>query len=355
MGKKGPAAVGMSGGVDSTAAAVLLKETGWEVKGFTLKVYQRGNVCCGLEDVDRARDAASMLGIGHCIIDARPLFEKEVVEPFVDAYITGRTPSPCITCNERIKFGLMLETAHELGCAVVATGHYANVKKEGGLYALYRGAEVKREQSYFLHRLTQRQLAQVMFPLGGFQHKSDAEVLVHKRLLPDPHRVESQDVCFVPDGDYAGFIASCRRDLPGGGAIVDTSGRKLGTHEGIHRYTIGQRRGLGVAYTEPLYVIRLVPGESLVVVGTRDEALGGELTACDVNWIAGNAPADSFNCLVQVRYRHTAVPAEVSVYNQNRVHVRFEEPQFAITPGQAAVFYEGEKVLGGGWIEKDDG
>ncbi len=365
-------AVAMSGGVDSSAAAAILKDAGHELVGFTMQLWnqRRGlNVdengeplpsrCCSLDDVYDARRVAGELGFPFYVLNLEREFERDVVEPFVNAYLEGETPIPCVACNSRLKFASLDRLAQSLGCEKVATGHYARVVFDEGSkrYRLLRGLDARKDQTYFLWELTQEQLSHAMFPLGEMS-KSEVREEARGAGLAVAEKSESQEICFVPDGDYAGFIdryleAEGREDLaPGKGEIVNTRGERVGEHGGIHRYTVGQRRGLGISNPLPLYVVRVEAEENRVVVGEAEELLSSEFEAAGVNWVAFDEPASEVRADVRVRYRHTEAPATVEPLGGARVRVRFDEPQRAVTPGQATVFYRGEEVVGGGWIVK---
>jgi tRNA-uridine 2-sulfurtransferase len=365
-------AVAMSGGVDSSAAAAILKEQGHELVGFTMQLWnqRRGiNVnengeplpsrCCSLDDVYDARRVAEELGFPFYVLNLEKEFERDVVQPFVNSYLDGETPIPCVACNSRLKFASLDKLALSLGCEKVATGHYARVDfyEARNRYRLLRGRDSQKDQSYFLWELTQDQLSRALFPLGELS-KSDARQAARDHELAVAEKKESQEICFVPDGDYAGFIeryleAEAQTDrLPPAGEIVTSSGTVIGAHGGIHRYTIGQRRGIGISQSRPLYVLGINSDENQVVVGGADELLSNGFTAAGVNWITFDDRTEAVRAEVRVRYRHTAAPATISAISEGRVKVTFDEPQRAITPGQATVFYSGEEVLGGGWIVK---
>lgn len=365
-------AVAMSGGVDSSAAAAILKEQGHELVGFTMQLWnqRRGiNVdengeplpsrCCSLDDVYDARRVAEELGFPFYVLNLEKEFERDVVQPFVNSYLDGETPIPCVACNSRLKFASLDKLALSLGCEKVATGHYARVDFDEATkrYRLLRGRDSQKDQSYFLWELTQDQLSRALFPLGELS-KSDARQAARDNELAVAEKKESQEICFVPDGDYAGFIeryleaeAQTNR-LPPSGEIVTSSGTVLGAHGGIHRYTVGQRRGIGISRSKPLYVLGIDSDQNQVIVGGDDELLSNGFTAAGVNWIAFDDSLEDVRAEVRVRYRHTAAPATISPINEGRVSITFDEPQRAITPGQATVFYRGEEVLGGGWIVK---
>jgi tRNA-specific 2-thiouridylase len=365
-------AVAMSGGVDSSAAAAILKEQGHDLVGFTMQLWnQRRGIsvdengeplpsrCCSLDDVYDARRVAEELGFPFYVLNLEKEFEREVVQPFVNSYLNGETPIPCVACNSRLKFASLDKLAVSLGCEKVATGHYARVEFDAptNRYRLLRGRDAGKDQSYFLWELTQGQLTRALFPLGELS-KSDARQAARDNQLAVAEKKESQEICFVPDGDYARFIdryleAEAQTDRqPAAGEIVTSSGTVLGAHNGIHRYTIGQRRGIGIAQSRPLYVLGINSGQNQVIVGGDDELLRNEFTAAGVNWIAFDHPTEDVRAEVRVRYRHTAAAATIAPLISGRVRVTFDESQRAITPGQATVFYRGDEVLGGGWIVK---
>ena len=358
----------MSGGVDSSTAAALLVRGGRAVVGFTMQLWNRLRLpelprdkaagrCCWLEDVSDARRIAERLGMAHHVVNLEDEFEQTVVRPFVQAYLEGRTPIPCTPCNDVIKFERLLELARAASAERLATGHYARIERDParGRYLLRRAVDETRDQTYFLWGLNQEQLAHAEFPLGGLT-KTEVRAVARELALPVAEKGDSQEICFVPGGDYAAFIDAYLREQgrPLGdlaGDLVSTAGRKLGEHSGCHRYTVGQRRGLNVAVGEALYVIRTEPATRRVVVGSAGELLRTELIAAQVNWIAFSALEAPLPAQVKIRHQHTPAPATlVPTRDPARVEVRFEQPQRAITPGQAAVFYQGDLVLGGGWI-----
>jgi len=365
-------AVAMSGGVDSSAAAAILKEQGHELVGFTMQLWNQNrgisvdengeslpSRCCSLDDVYDARRVAEELGFPFYVLNLEREFERDVVQPFVTSYLNGETPIPCVACNSRLKFASLDGLAFGLGCEKVATGHYARVEFDPATnrYRLLRGLDPQKDQSYFLWELTQDQLSRSMFPLGEMS-KPDARQAARRNELAVAEKSESQEICFVPDGDYAGFIDRylAAEDqtgrLPGAGEIVSTSGDIVGVHAGIHHYTIGQRRGIGISSAQPLYVTGIDSTKNRIVVGTQEELLRDEFTAAGVNWIAIDDPTEAVRADVRVRYRHTAEPATITPLPDARARVKFDEPQRAIAPGQATVFYRGDEVVGGGWIVK---
>ncbi|MDQ1638598.1 MAG: tRNA-uridine 2-sulfurtransferase [Pyrinomonadaceae bacterium] len=362
----------MSGGVDSSAAAAILKEQGHELVGFTMQLWdQRRGInkdengdplpsrCCSLDDVYDARRVAEELGFPFYVLNLEKDFERDVVQPFVSSYLSGETPIPCVACNSRLKFASLDRLAESLGCDKVATGHYARVEfdEAANRYRLFRGRNPEKDQSYFLWELTQDQLSRAMFPLGVMS-KAQVRDVARDHSMAVAEKAESQEICFVPDGNYAGFIdrylaaTDSEERLPGDGEIVDTGGEVIGKHGGIHRYTVGQRRGIGISSSKPLYVVSIDAARNRVIVGGDDELAGKSFTAAGVNWVALDAPVDAVRADVRIRYRHTAASSTIAPLPNNRVQVTFDEPQRAITPGQATVFYRGDEVVGGGWIVK---
>ncbi|HEX8844336.1 MAG TPA: tRNA 2-thiouridine(34) synthase MnmA [Pyrinomonadaceae bacterium] len=365
-------AVAMSGGVDSSAAAAILKAEGHELVGFTMQLWnQRRGIsrdehgdplpsrCCSLDDVYDARRVAEELGFPFYVLNLEREFERDVVQPFVASYLNGETPIPCVACNSRLKFASLDRLAASLGCDKVATGHYARVEHdvEANRYRLFRGRNLQKDQSYFLWELTQEQLSRALFPLGEMS-KPEVRDVARTSKLAVAEKAESQEICFVPDGNYAGFIDRYldaegeTERLPGEGEIVNVRGEVVGRHDGIHRFTVGQRRGIGIASERPLYVISIDARQNHVVVGHQEELLRDEFTAAGVNWVAFDEPTEAVRAEVRVRYRHTPAHATIASLENGRARVRFDEPQRAITPGQATVFYRGDEVVGGGWIVK---
>jgi len=365
-------AVAMSGGVDSSSAAALLKDQGHELVGFTMQLWnqKRGisqdengdplpSRCCSLDDVYDARRVAESLGFPFYVLNLEQEFEKSVVEPFVQSYLDGETPIPCVACNSRLKFASLDKLAQSLGCDKVATGHFARVEfdEKANRYRLFRGRNHWKDQSYFLWELTQDQLSRAYFPLGEML-KSEVRDIARGANLYVAEKQESQEICFVPDGKYSEFIdrylahENRSGELPDSGEIVNTKGEKIGTHSGIHRYTIGQRRGLGISHEKPLYVTKIERLRNQIIVGEAEALDCPEFVAKGVNWVAFDEPTKPVRAGVRVRYRHEPAPALIYALPDNRARIVFDEPQRAITPGQATVFYNEEEVVGGGWIEK---
>lgn len=348
--------VALSGGVDSGVAAALLVEQGYEVIGVMLRLWAEGgpdgiraNRCCTSEAVGRARRVADQLGIPFYLINAAAAFKSQVVDYFIAEYGAGRTPNPCIPCNRTIRFGLLLNRAMALGAEFLATGHYACVRYIESRYQLLRGRDPHKDQSYFLHALTQEQLAHVLFPVGGLT-KEEVRAIARQRGLPMAEQPESQDLCFLADGDYRRFLAHQAPHLFRPGPIRDTSGHVLGQHQGLPAYTIGQRKGLGIAAAEPLYVRAIEPAENVLVVGTARELGQDECLVEGMHYISGETPTATFRARAQIRYRARAVAVTVTPLRHRRAHIRFASPQRDITPGQFLVLYDGEVVLGGGVI-----
>jgi len=359
----------MSGGVDSSTVAAMLARQGRAVIGLTMQLWNQRRLpelssggatgrCCSLDDVYDARRVAEQLGIPYYVVNFERQFEETVVKPFVAEYLAGRTPVPCTLCNNCIKFDRFLEMADSVGAEEIATGHYARIRYDqaSARWQLLRAVDQTKDQTYFLFGLTQRQLARTRFPLGGLA-KLEVRELAREMGLAVAAKGDSQEICFVPNGDYAAFLAAYLKEtgVPVArtrGEIVTSGGRKLGEHQGVHHFTIGQRRGLGVATGEPLYVIATDPRTRRVTVGGNQELSRAGFTARDVNWISVAGLAGSARAQVKIRNKHAAAPATLhATGDPARVEVRFDAPQRAVTPGQGAVFYDGDLVLGGGWIE----
>jgi tRNA-specific 2-thiouridylase len=353
-------AVAMSGGVDSSVAAAVLAEQGHEVIGLSMQLYDQSGgertfgSCCTLDDLHDARRVAAAINIPHYILNLERQFEEQVVSNFVDEYASGRTPLPCAHCNSDLKFATLVDRARGFGADAVATGHYARVTRDAatGRYLLARGTDPSKDQSYFLFALTQAQLARAMFPVGD-RPKEEVREYARRLGLQVADKPDSHEICFVPDDDYASFVSGRMPDAPHDGAIVDESGRTLARHGGIHRFTVGQRKGLGLPSSPTgaaMYVLALRPADRQVVVGPRSALERRTVTASAVNWIV-EAPSGPTRITAQIRHRHRAAPGTARSLGGSCVEVVFDEPQIAITPGQALVLYDGDVVVGGGWID----
>jgi tRNA-specific 2-thiouridylase len=350
--------VALSGGVDSGVAAALLVEQGYDVVAAMLRLWVEDgpddcsrNRWCTPDAVTRARNIAGRLDVPFYLINAEEVFEARVVDYFVAEYAVGRTPNPCVPCNRFIRFGFLLERALALGVDLLATGHYARVRDVGGAWQLLRGCDRAKDQSYFLHALSQQQLAHVLFPLGEMT-KREVRGVARRHGLPVAEQAESQDLCFLADGDYRRFLARRRPGLSEPGSIRDTSGRVLGRHRGLYAYTVGQRKGLGVTAADPLYVIALDPDENVLIVGTQEDLEASECVIEGVRFVSGEAPAAVFTAMAQIRYRAQPVAAAVTLLPGGGAGVRFAFPQRAVTSGQYLALYDGETVLGGGVISE---
>ena len=347
-------AVAMSGGVDSSLAAALLKDAGYEVIGITMQIWpeqapgwDRFDGCCGLGAVEDAKSVAYKLGIPHYVMNFRDIFAQRVIADFCQEYSLGRTPNPCIRCNQYIKFDALLQRVKKLDADFLATGHYARIEQSSNGYRLLKAIDLTKDQSYFLYTLGQRELQHLLLPLGTFR-KVEVRRLAAEMGLPTATRRDSQDVCFIPDNDYRSFIA---RHIPlNPGDIVDTEGRVLGRHDGLARYTVGQRQGLGLTSKNRLYVLRLDTASNRLVVGTKDQLLSNTLLASKLSWVSGEAPEELSSITAKIRYKSPEVAAKLCL-RHGVAEVNFHQPQRAITPGQAIVFYQGDAVLGGGIIE----
>lgn len=349
--------VGMSGGVDSSAAAALLVEQGYDVVGVTLKLWPQDCVnraedkCCGPQAVTDARAVSHRLDIPYYLVDEAEEFQKQVIQYFAEEYKAGRTPNPCVMCNERLKFGTLLSRAQRLGAEFVATGHFARVERneDGTRHLLKRGRDARKDQSYFLFSLKQEQLAHVLFPLGDLT-KSDTREIARECQLKTADKEESMEICFVPDKDYGAFLQQAKLVEKHAGDIVDEHGRVLGRHDGIEFYTIGQRKGLGISSPRPLYVIELDAKNNRVVVGDDSALDRDEFRVERCNWIPWDTPPATFEATAKIRYNHPGTAATVISHDDGSAAVKLHTPQRAITPGQACVFYQEDLVLGGGWI-----
>ncbi len=354
--------VAMSGGVDSSIAAAILKEEGYQVIGVTMQIWpsdkQAGEVdkfggCCGLGAIEDAKRVAYKLGIPHYVLNFRDIFAQKVIADFCQEYSLGRTPNPCIRCNQYIKFDALLERANRLGADFVATGHYARVGKNeaNGRHLLKKGIDRRKDQSYVLYTLTQEQLKHTLLPIGDLT-KERVREKARELELPVAAKPESQEICFIPDDDYTRFLKEYIPQAVKPGPILDRQGNILGKHRGILFYTIGQRKGLGISAKEPLYVIAIIQERNAIVVGSKEEVYGTELIASGLNWITIARPKQPFTVRAKIRYLHNEAEAEIIPVDEDRVQARFEKPQMAITPGQAIVFYDGDTVVGGGTIEQ---
>jgi tRNA-specific 2-thiouridylase len=354
--------VAMSGGVDSSVAAALLAEQGHDVIGVSMQLYDQSDgqtsfgSCCSIDDLHDARRVAAAIDIPHYILNFERQFDEQVVTNFVQEYASGRTPLPCARCNSDLKFATLAERAAGFGADAVATGHYARVERDAdsGRYLLRRGVDASKDQAYFLFSLTQSQLARAMFPVGD-RPKEAVREYARQRQLPVAEKPDSQEICFIPDHDYASFVSKRSPDVVQSGSIVDLDGRIVGGHDGIHRFTIGQRKGLGLSASPgpasaPLYVVALKPQHRQVVVGPKTALEQTTLTASGVNWIL-DPPIERRSVTAQIRHRHRPAPATVRALGDDRAELTFDEPQIAVTPGQAVVFYDDDVVVGGGWID----
>jgi tRNA-specific 2-thiouridylase len=351
-------AIAMSGGVDSSVVAAIMKESGEDVIGFSMQLWDQrlgGSRCCSIDDLYDAKEVAARLKIPHYVVDFQSEFERIVVRAFVEDYYNGRTPSPCILCNSRMKFDHLVQLAEQVQASLIATGHYARVDfdEQTGRRLLLEACDRNKDQSYFLFELTQEQLAKAVFPLGSMDKKQVRQI-ARRHGLSVAEKSDSQEICFIPDGDYAAFIeryyGNAATEKPSEGFVVDVEGKVLGTHRGIHRFTIGQRRGLGIAHCEPLYVLELIPEKNEVVVGERSRLGKKRCHVVRPNWISISNLSGPLRVSAKIRSRHPKSPATILPVSDGTVEVLFDEPQAGISPGQACVFYDGELVVGGGWI-----
>lgn len=351
------AMIAMSGGVDSSVAAYLMQQKGYICAGCTMKLYDRlaetgsrEKTCCSLDDVEDARSVAVRLGMPYYVFNYTEAFHREIIDRFVETYLLGRTPNPCIDCNRCMKFGSLLEKALVLGYDKLVTGHYVRVRFEDGRYRLLKGLDPSKDQSYVLYMLTQAQLAHLEFPLGEMT-KEEVRQIAQAQGFLNAKKPDSQDICFVPDGDYARVIEEERGAVPPPGDFTDLSGRVLGRHKGIIHYTVGQRKGLGLSFPQPMYVCRIEPESNRVVLAEESALFSREVSVKEMSWVSGEVPAGPFRCEAKIRYRHAAKPALAVPLEDGRLQLVFDEPQRAATPGQSAVLYDDDEVLGGGIIE----
>ena len=351
------ALISMSGGVDSSLAAKLMKDKGFDCIGCTMKLYhnedagiESSRTCCSLDDVEDARSVAYKLGMPFYVFNFTEAFRDTVIRKFIESYEKGITPNPCIDCNRYMKFDKLYERAKTLGCDYIVTGHYARIEEENGKFVLKKALDETKDQSYVLYSMTQDQLVHTMFPIGSMQ-KTEVRAIAEESGFVNADKPDSQDICFVPNGDYASVIELQTGKESAEGNFVDKQGNNLGRHKGVIHYTIGQRKGLGVSSTEPLYVCNICPKDGNVVLGSNDDLFSREADVSDFNWISGEVPGSEFRCKAKIRYRQPEQWVTVIPTGADTVHIVFDEPQRAITPGQAAVFYDGDTVLGGGTIK----
>jgi tRNA-specific 2-thiouridylase len=346
--------VAMSGGVDSSVAAALLKEQGYDVIGMMMRLWsepgkEESNRCCTPDSMAQARRVAAILDIPFYVIDAKNVFRDTVVEYFLEGYARGETPNPCLICNRKIRWTFLLDHALALGADYMATGHYVRIQKAEGRSQLLRAVDKSKDQSYVLHVLDQEKLKHALFPVGDYP-KTEIRQIAEKHGLPTASRKDSQDLCFLAGEDYRNFLKRNAAEMLQPGEIVTRDGKPLGAHNGLANYTIGQRKGLGLASPVPLYVLGKNAADNTLVVGTQDELGSSELTARDVNWVNGEEPTKPFRAEVKIRYTAKEAEAYVTPVEGNQVQVRFDAPQRDITAGQAAVFYQGDVLIGGGII-----
>ena len=353
---KPKALIAMSGGVDSSVAAKRMLDAGYDCVGCTMKLYNNGDTvvsndhsCCSLDDVEDARNVAFRLGIPHYVFNFSDAFREKIIDKFVGCYLSGITPNPCVDCNRYMKFDLLYERARVLGCEKIATGHYARVEETPEGFVLKKALDPAKDQSYVLYSLTPEQTARTVFPLGGLT-KTETRRIAEECGFLNAAKPDSQDICFVPDGDYAAVIEHYSGQTAVPGDFVDTNGRILGRHKGIIHYTVGQHRGLGLGYHEKLYVCRINAENNTVVLGHESDLYSSEVFVKDFNWISGTAPRETFRCCATVRYRRKEQPALIEPHADGSVRILFDAPQRSGAPGQAAVLYDGDIVLGGGTI-----
>lgn len=355
MSEKGTVCVAMSGGVDSSVVAGLLRDQGYEVIGVTMQIWQESQTdprhagCCSLGAVEDARRVARILDVPHYVVNFKDKFRETVIDEFIDEYAAGRTPNPCVTCNREVKFEELMSKAKELGCDYLATGHYARIKEVDGKYRLMRAKGIAKDQSYALYTLSQEQLSKTLFPLGELVDKTETRRMAQEYGLPVALKPDSQEICFVSDaGGYRAFLRKNKPEMFEKGELVDTAGKVLGEHEGVAGFTIGQRRGLGIAKGMPLYVVSIHPSQNRVVVGEKDDLLETDVQLDDVLWSSGEKPTEPMRVEAKVRYNMEARPATLSVDPEPKIV--FDEPVHAVAPGQIAVAYQGDTVIAGGKI-----
>ena len=351
------ALIAMSGGVDSSLAAKLMKDKGFDCIGCTMKLYhnedagiESSRTCCSLDDVEDARSVAYKLGMPFYVFNFTDAFRDTVIRKFIESYENGITPNPCIDCNRYMKFDKLYQRAKTLGCDYIVTGHYARIEEQAGKFVLKKALDETKDQSYVLYSMTQEQLAHTIFPLGSMR-KTEVRAIAEESGFVNADKPDSQDICFVPNGDYASVIELQTGKESAEGNFVDKQGNNLGRHKGVIHYTIGQRKGLGVSSTEPLYVCGICPQDGNVILGSNDDLFSREAYVSYFNWISGEVPGSEFRCKAKIRYRQPEQWVTVIPTGADTVHITFDEPQRAITPGQAAVLYDGDIVLGGGTIK----
>lgn len=361
--KKGKVLVAMSGGIDSSVTALMLHEQGYEVIGITMKTWdyaasggsKKETGCCSLDSINDARMLAVNLGFPHYILDIREEFGDYIINNFVEEYLAGRTPNPCVLCNTHIKWDALLKRADQLDCDFIATGHYAQVREENGRHIISKGRDEKKDQSYVLWGLKQDSLRRTLFPVGGFEKTEIRRMAAEAGYKELAAKSESYEICFIPDNDYRSFL---RRKVEGleervdGGDFVLTDGTVVGKHKGYPFYTIGQRKGLEIALGEPMFVTRIIPETNTVVLGTKDELAKQEMLIRDYNLVKYDCLPANFETLMKIRYKDAGTPATVNVTGDNKLHVLFHQPVGGIAPGQSAVFYEGNDLVGGGFIAR---
>ena len=352
----------MSGGVDSSVTAALLKQDGYQVIGATMQIWPSNDLadealkfggCCGFDAVSEAKSVAHTIGIPHYVMNFRKEFAQKVITNFCREYGLGRTPNPCIRCNEHIKFDALLNRAKELGADFIATGHYSRIEHDevNDSYILKKGVDHGKDQSYVLYMMSQNQLKHALMPLGIFT-KEKVRQIARELGLSVADKAESQEICFIPDGNYSRFLKEYMPEMAKPGPILDREGNTLGEHRGILFYTIGQRKGLGISAEEPMYVVAIDRGRNAIIVGSKEDVYSDELIAADINWIAKQSPKQPLELKAKIRYRHREADAVITPLSKREVHVKFKQPQMAITPGQAIVFYHKDAVVGGGTIER---